>query len=670
MNLCLAKPWVVRTWRACGLALFLILIALSPGPAQAQGLTPQKVTATSSMACGSVEMPTTLEVWNVGAQGGEAYAQAVFTGYLCINDKPDWTLRTMYGTFTGGPNGVATIEICTGPGENSRCVTVTYQFVDGKKILLNGAESGYVIQNPQAFEVAGPDCQATIHYDPAIRPGDTLSPWASYAAVPGGQAVTPIGEAFLINGKLAPSAVWDGSATTIELQYTCPGNQGHIATLIVPAFGNPTLTPTQIITLTPGGSPTPEMTDTPEPSETPTPEASLTLPVTVTKGSCKKLSPNAQLTQVLQRYYAQIPRGITDSGNKNNLLTLWDNRYKEYVCGGYQAKILQLLNEIKFNPDPCVRALLDDWDYGPIEALWGGHQAVVIYPRGSTWTETGLVLDPWITQSPQVYPIEEWSIQFSGSSQHGVRGSRDYENQPRYPTVGGSYTPPGDLKLTPEENAFIRTLPPEKREWLKKMSEISRKAWLGQMLRSQKQNATLSVNSPLDIYLMDEAGRVAGFMQGVLVDDLPQVYFRRFKRVDGEYWTEVDYPAEGNYRVALIGVAQGQARVYSALTDLSGDGSAYQYDFQVVPGETYQSETGALGSPLVSSQGRILPQVAALADPAWIAAQPALVEPPRYVPQDDLPVDPILLMVCGGSIFLAASLALLVGFIWFARKKR
>jgi hypothetical protein len=666
------KPRLVQFWRAYRLAFFLILIGSAPGLAHAQteGLQPQKVIATSSFACGNTSLPATLEVWNVGAQGGQAYAQATITGYNCINDKPDMTLRTMTGTFTGGPNGVATFEICTGAGSSSQCVTLAYQFVDGKRILFNGVESGYVIQNPEAFGAAGSDCTAAIHYDPAIKPGDTLSPWATYTAVPGGQPVTPIGEAFLINGKLTPSAVWDGGETTIELQYTCPGHQGHVATLTLPAAGSPTLTPTEALTLTPAGSSTPQATDTPEPSETPTTEGTAASAVTATKSSCKNLSANAQLSQVLQRYYSQIPKGIADSGNKNNLLTLWDDQYNEYVCGSYQAKILRLLDEIKFHPDPCVRALLDDWDYGPIEAFWGGHQAVVIYPRGATWTESGLVLDPWITQSPQVYAIEEWSIHFSGSSQYGVRGSSEYENQPRYPTVGGTYIPTGELKLSAEENAFIRTLPPAKQEWLKKMSEVSRKAWLGQMLRRQKQNATLSVNSPLDVYLINEAGQAAGFMQGTLVDDLSEVHFRRFKRADGEYWTEVDYPAERNYRVVMVGTASGPARVFSVQTSPTGAGAVYQYDFAVSPGESYQSETSAIGSPLVSSQARIQPAAAKMANLEWILSQAGLAEPPRYEPGAALSLNQGIMLACGAGACVISALVLLLGVVWFARRSR
>jgi hypothetical protein len=644
----------------------MISFAQGPAHAQTQGLQPQKVTATQSYMCGNASLPSVMEVWNVGAQGGEAYAQATLSGYNCINGKSDGVYRTMQGTFSGGPNGVATFEYCLG----TKCVTVNYQFVDGKRITVQGVDSGYVIQNPEAFGVAGSDCTAVIHYDPSINPGDTLSPWATYTALPGGQSVTPISEAFLINGKLTSSVVWDGRETIIELQYSCPGHQGHIATITVPAAGNPTHTPTDVITITPAGTFTPQVTDTPSASDTPTPEASATFALTPTKISCKPLSANAKLTQILNRYYEQIPRGITDSGNKNNLLTLWDKKYNEYVCGSYQGKILQLLSDIKFNSDPCVSALLDDWDYGPIESFWGGHQAVVIYPRGTTWTETGLVLDPWITQSPQVYTIQEWSLQFSGDSQHGIRGSRDYENQPQYPTVGGNYTPPGDLKISAEENDFIRTLPSDKRDWLKKMSPVSRKAWLEQMMRRQVQNATLNVNSPLDISLTDDAGNSGGFIKGSLVDDLPDVSFRRFLRADGHYWTEVEYPANGRYRLVMYGTGDGQARVFSSVEESGVAGAAYQYDFSVSAGEFYQSETSDIGAAFVNPQSRIEPNVALTADLVWIESQPGLVEPPRYIKNNTPPLRQIVLSIfCVGLCLTAVLLLLAVGIFWLIRKR-
>ena len=377
-------------------------------------------------------------------------------------------------------------------------------------------------------------------------------------------------------------------------------------------------------------TPKPTLTPTLEPTETPSPTETAILPPTATTTSCKPLSADAKLNQILDQYYAKIPKGITGSGNKNNLLTLWDNKYKQFVCGSYQGKVLQLLSDIKFNADPCVSAWLDDWDYGPIEAAWGGHQAVVIYPRGTTWLETGLVLDPWITQSPQVYAIQDWSLQFSAGSQHGVRGSSDYEKQAQYPTVGGTYALPGEIKLTAAENDFIRSLPLDKQEVLKKMTPADRKIWLMETMRKQIQNTTLSVNSPLDIYMTDDKDHFTGFVNGKFMNDLPDVSFRRFLRADGHYWTEVEYPADRNYRVVMYGTGDGQARVFSTVAEFDTPGVAYQYDFSVIAGEFYQSETGEIGTSFVYAQSRIEPNVALTAELAWIDSQPGLVEPQRY----------------------------------------
>jgi hypothetical protein len=654
----------VDVWHIYGLLFFLIMISLAPSfaHAQTQDVEPQIVTAFSENGfgmCGNKPWPMTLEVWNVGAQGGDAYAQAVVSGYDCINGEFGDLLKKSYGTFSGGPNGIITFP-------NGTC-----RFIEGKTIQCGeqGVGTLFVVQNPEAFGESGTDCAAVIHYDTSIKLGDVFAPWATYTAVPGGQPVTPISEAFLINGKLTSSVVWDGLETIVELQYGCPGHQGHIATITVPAAGNPTFTPTNVITITPAGTFTPQVTDTPSPSDTPTPEASATFALTPTKTSCKPLSANAKLTQILNRYYAQIPKGITDSGNKNNLLTLWDDKYNEYVCGSYQGKVLQLLSDIKYNADPCVSAWLDDWDYGPIQSLWGGHQAAVIYPRGTTWTETGLVLDPWISQSPQVYTIQDWSLQFSAGSQHGIGGSSYYENQAQYPTVGGNYTLPGELKLTAEENDFIRTLPLDKKKYLQNISEVNRKAWVVQMMRRQVQNATLIVNSPLDIYLTDEAGRVTGFMNGNLVNDLPDVSFRRFLKADGLYWTEVEYPANGRYRVVMYGTGDGQARVFSTVAEFGVAGVAYLYDFSVSAGEFYQSETSEIGASFVYAQSRIEPNVALTADLAWIESQPGLIEPQRYIKNNTPSLNQIVLILfCVGVCFMAVLILLAVGVFWLARK--
>ena len=132
------------------LLVSLILMAFSPssGKAQAPDVEPQIVTAVAEDQCGGEVWIYTITVWNVGAAGGEAYAQAVFDSQVCYNDRL-MDHDPAYGTFSGGPNGIATVEMCV---ETYGCLVMNYQFVDGKQILYEGADTGYVIQNPEAFD--------------------------------------------------------------------------------------------------------------------------------------------------------------------------------------------------------------------------------------------------------------------------------------------------------------------------------------------------------------------------------------------------------------------------------------------------------------------------------------------------------------------------------------
>ena len=228
------------------------------------------------------------------------------------------------------------------------------------------------------------------------------------------------------------------------------------------------------------------------------------------------------------------------------------------------------------------------------------------------------------------------------------------------------------LKLTAEEIDFIRTLPADKQEYImEKISPGSRKAWLTQMMRRQVQNATLSVNSPLDVYLTDDTtGRSSGIINGSLVNDLPDVSFSRFLRTDGHYWTEVEYPANRNYRVVMVGTGEGQARVFNTMTKDSIAGVVYQYDFAVSASEFYQSEIGEIGTAFVSSQARIEPDVTTSPDLEWIESQPGLVEPERFIQDVPPPENLIIFMVCMTGVCLIAFLIILVGLIWFIRQNR
>jgi hypothetical protein len=143
-----------------------------------------------------------------------------------------------------------------------------------------------------------------------------------------------------------------------------------------------------------------------------------------------------------------------------------------------------------------------------------------------------------------------------------------------------------------------------------------------------------------------------------------------FLRTDGHFWTEVEYPANRNYRVVMIGTGEGQARVFSTMAEDGAASTVYQYDFAVSASEFYQSETGEIGAAVVSSQTRIEPDIISTADLAWIKSQPGLVEPERFTQEVSPPLNLIIFVVCITGVCLVAFLIFLVGLIWFIRQNR
>ena len=52
-----------------------------------------------------------------------------------------------------------------------------------------------------------------------------------------------LGHAWLINGVLTPSTVWNGQETVVELQYTCLNHRGYSKTVVIPAYQGPPAVP-------------------------------------------------------------------------------------------------------------------------------------------------------------------------------------------------------------------------------------------------------------------------------------------------------------------------------------------------------------------------------------------------------------------------------------------
>jgi hypothetical protein len=346
-----------------------------------------------------------------------------------------------------------------------------------------------------------------------------------------------------------------------------------------------------------------------------------------------KTSKDLKLHKILQIYQQSIPHGLTSSGNKNNLLSWFPggDKYDEFKCGGYQSRVLKLLDSLKFSDNPEERSLLDEWDYGPIEAYYGGHQAVVIYPKGTDWVDNGIVLDPWIEQSPKAYDIHGWAMYFSEGTFHGIRGSSVYEGTPEYPTVGGNYIDPRNKKRSPKEMNFLKNLPVEKRTIYERLTEDQKGAWIKAKMAEQSRGGRAMGYSPLNIYLVDNTGRISGFPDGVPTLEIPDIAVRRLPLSDGTYWTEIEYPLNVSYSMVIEGTGEGVADVFLGfgLDDII-QRSIYKYNMQVSKGQRFEALTDSKGSPLSSGSGSIYPEVIQEVEQVWLDSRPEIVAPPQF----------------------------------------
>ncbi len=386
--------------------------------------------------------------------------------------------------------------------------------------------------------------------------------------------------------------------------------------------------------------PTPVPTETPQATQTP----ENTPTETVTPITCPTLTENEKLDKILELYYARIPNGITNSGEKNNILDfLGYPGYAEFACGGYQSKVLNFLTSLKFSEDPCERALLEKWDYGPIQAWWGGHQAVILYPWATSWMDTGLVLDPWIDQTPKVYAVADWAVHFSAAAMAGPAGtlaeeiiegsfigigpSEVYRSEAAYPIFEGEYVPPGMQGLTRDEIEFVQALPPEKRAIFDKWSRPNKKYWLKLNMAGRDTVHKVVADCPLNLYLIGPDGSRGGISGGQVLTELSDVSFINLPLRDGTRYTEMMYPANAGYTLVIEGTGSDQAYVLigETLSLEQQPSPVQQYILQVEEGKTYQVGTEQLGYPLVSGAESIQPiPLQTGIEPEWLGNLPGL----------------------------------------------
>jgi hypothetical protein len=290
---------------------------------------------------------------------------------------------------------------------------------------------------------------------------------------------------------------------------------------------------------------------------------------------------------------------------------------------------------------------MDFWDYGPIQAWYGGHQAVVIYFKGADWKSTGIVLDPWPLQTPKAYSITEWAYMFSLSLtgkidplealgqtiiKKGIGPSEVYRKTNNdYPIFGNDYEDPrnANIRFTAEENNIIHSFSPEKLEAFKKMPKQEQKRLLEHMMQGEDKIHKVIAHCPLNLYIMDGAGSRSGLSGTEILTELPNVSFMILELTDGTNYTEITYPENAGYTLVLEGTDDGQAYVWQGYTLLLGETPTplQQYSFSVSKGKTYQISTNSLGAPLQCDGGLLEPEVVTEISDGFLEDLPGLVLP-------------------------------------------
>lgn len=395
------------------------------------------------------------------------------------------------------------------------------------------------------------------------------------------------------------------------------------------------------------------------PTPTPTQTATVTKTPTKTATKCPAMTEEQKLSKILAMYNKKIPNGITTSGEKNNIYDLFGYPgYSEFVCGGYQSKVLALLNSIKFSKDPCEQELFSKWEFGPIQAWWGGHQAVVIYPWATNWMETGIVLDPWPKQTPMVYSMAEWAVMFSasgvipvvgnvpenivGGSYIGIGESEVYRSDGAYPMFGGTYQEAGQQKFTAEEKAIIESLSPEKKVTFWSLPKQDQKAYLQRRLANQPATQKSIAHCPLNLYVMNASGKRSGVSGSNVFMELPDVSFLLLKLTDGTNYTEITYPENAGYSLVLESTGTGSSTTLTGHTLLMGDKAPalQQYQFTAEAGKTYQIGTDKLGAPMQWDDGTLQPQSLAGISEDWLNSLPGLAGVEGVQPSEGQPAQP------------------------------
>lgn len=312
-------------------------------------------------------------------------------------------------------------------------------------------------------------------------------------------------------------------------------------------------------------------------------------------------SPVARMKEILRQYRNRMPEGRAADGPDNNKLALFKDGYDEFACGAYQSRTLAYLSGLRFSGNPKERALMEGFEFGPIQGYVGpipfGHQAVIIFPKGTDWKETGTVLDPWPTQKhdgkPITYTVAEWTRMFPGIDKSGY-----------YPGkfCWGSYDNPNSFKLPDTVQKWGASAPPAlKSKWKAISDPYQRNLTIQADYQRRKEDARVIAHCPLHVYLVDGQGRVSGFPGGTARAEIPNTVITTFRLPDGTDWTELSYRKSADLKVVFDGTGDGQADIYAGHDIQTAHRGVDSFKLNVMSGQRHSLSQTA-GRPVMRTE--------------------------------------------------------------------
>jgi hypothetical protein len=286
----------------------------------------------------------------------------------------------------------------------------------------------------------------------------------------------------------------------------------------------------------------------------------------------------------LSKFGTFLTSSIIGPGVFNNVASVVAEEPDNFVCQAYQRKVLEFLNTTR-EERPY---LLNGLDYGPTMALTIMHKNVVIWDsRSPDGYRSGLFLDPWISQAPEIYDYDTVRMQWLNLPL--VSAPRpDFDGYPGvYPLTNGMYYP--SIEIPPAK------APPK-----------------------PVTGVIVAADGPASIEIIDSHGLRTGFDEtSAFHGEKDGMWF--FKPTDG--FTMITLPDPLPYDLRIRAGASGLATV--ALLFENGQEIRYpEFTIQAGSTSTLVVDPSDRGQPIMTGDGPV-PPVTADYQPAITGISPS-----------------------------------------------